>query len=40
MNSHSTFDLAESLRQEGIVDTHFHVGPELIRRRYDIAELA
>jgi len=40
MNTNSTFDLAESLRQEGIVDTHFHVGPELIRRRYDIAELA
>lgn len=40
MNNHATLDLAERLREEGVVDTHFHVGPELIRRRYDIAELA
>jgi hypothetical protein len=40
MNEHATLDLAEKLREEGVVDTHFHVGPELIRRRYDIMELA
>jgi hypothetical protein len=40
MNDHATLDLAEKLREEGVVDTHFHVGPELIRRRYDIMELA
>ncbi len=33
-------DLAERLREAGIVDTHFHVGPELLPRRYDVAELA
>jgi hypothetical protein len=36
----STLDLAEKLREAGVVDTHFHVGPEFIRRRYDVAELA
>ncbi|MFM1868922.1 MAG: hypothetical protein RL591_2330 [Planctomycetota bacterium] len=39
-DAHHTIDLADRLREAGIVDTHFHVGPELIRRRYDIAELA
>jgi len=33
-------DLAERLREAGIVDTHFHIGPELLPRRYDVAELA
>lgn len=33
-------DLAERLRDGGIVDTHFHIGPELMPRRYDVAELA
>ena len=33
-------DLAELLRERGVVDTHFHVGPELLPRRYDVAELA
>lgn len=36
----SPLDIVETLREAGIVDTHFHVGPELIRRRYDVAELA
>ena len=35
-----TLDLAEKLREAGVVDTHFHVGPELVRRRYDVGELA
>jgi hypothetical protein len=33
-------DLAEQLREAGIVDTHFHIGPELLPRRYDVVELA
>jgi Family of unknown function (DUF6282) len=40
MENKSTLDLAEKLREAGVVDTHFHVGPEFIRRRYDVAELA
>lgn len=41
MNAQSSdTKLADLLREEGVVDTHFHVGPELIRRRYDVAELA
>ena len=33
-------DLAETLRAAGVVDTHYHVGPELIVRRYDVKSLA
>ena len=33
-------DLAAQLRQAGIVETHYHVGPELMPRRYDVAALA
>ena len=33
-------ELAERLVARGIVETHFHVGPELLPRRYDVAELA
>jgi hypothetical protein len=33
-------DLAERLHAAGVVDTHFHVGPELLPRRYDAVELA
>ena len=32
--------LAELLKEAGVVDTHYHVGPELIPRRYDVASLA
>lgn len=36
--------IADALRQElrdaGVVDTHYHVGPELIVRRYDVKSLA
>jgi hypothetical protein len=36
--------LAQSLREElqeaGVVDTHYHIGPELIARRYDVKSLA
>ena len=32
--------LTEALREEGVVDTHYHVGPELIVRRYDVKTLA
>lgn len=33
-------DLAERLHAAGVVDTHFHIGPELLPRRYDAFELA
>jgi len=33
-------DLAEQLAEAGIIDTHFHVGPELLPRLYDVADLA
>ena len=33
-------DLAERLHAAGVVDTHFHIGPELLARRYDVIELA
>ncbi len=36
----TTENLAESLRTAGVVDTHYHVGPELIVRRYDVKALA
>lgn len=32
--------LFEELRQAGVVDTHYHIGPELIARRYDVKSLA
>ncbi len=32
--------LKEELRAAGLVDTHYHVGPELIIRRYDVKTLA
>jgi hypothetical protein len=32
--------LVEALRSCGIVDTHYHVGPELLPRRYDVVSLA
>jgi Family of unknown function (DUF6282) len=32
--------LFERIRAAGIVDTHYHVGPELVDRRYDVATLA
>lgn len=32
--------LFEAIRARGIVDTHYHVGPELVDRRYDVATLA
>jgi hypothetical protein len=32
--------LKEELREAGVVDTHYHVGPELIVRRYDVKTLA
>src|SRR4029079_3342502 len=32
--------LREELRDAGLVDTHYHVGPELIVRRYDVKTLA
>lgn len=32
--------LQEELKHAGIVDTHYHVGPELLPRRYDIKTLA
>jgi hypothetical protein len=32
--------LTEALRAAGVVDTHYHVGPELIVRRYDVKSLA
>lgn len=38
--STAALDLTDRIRGEGLVDTHFHVGPELIPRRYDVAELA
>jgi hypothetical protein len=33
-------DLEQILRAEGLVDTHYHVGPELFPRRYDVLGLA
>ena len=32
--------LPQALREAGVVDTHYHVGPELIVRRYDVKMLA
>lgn len=33
-------ELFRQIRSDGIVDTHYHVGPELVDRRYDVATLA
>ncbi|MFO1067895.1 MAG: DUF6282 family protein [Geminicoccaceae bacterium] len=33
-------ELFQAIRARGIVDTHYHVGPELVDRRYDVASLA
>jgi hypothetical protein len=33
-------ELFASIKRQGIVETHFHVGPEFVDRRYDIADLA
>ena len=33
-------DLKDRLKDAGVVDTHYHVGPELIVRRYDVKSLA
>ena len=33
-------NFSETLRAAGVVDTHYHVGPELIVRRYDVKSLA
>lgn len=35
-----TTALREELKEAGVVDTHYHVGPELIARRYDVKTLA
>lgn len=35
-----SWKIAERLQEEGVVDTHFHVGPELLPRRYDVKDLA
>jgi hypothetical protein len=35
-----TSTLPQALREAGVVDTHYHVGPELIVRRYDVKMLA
>jgi hypothetical protein len=32
--------LSNELLDSGIVYTHFHVGPELLDRRYDVSALA
>ncbi len=33
-------NLEATLRTSGVVDTHYHVGPELVVRRYDVKTLA
>lgn len=33
-------ELGQVLHTAGVVDTHYHVGPELITRRYDVKSLA
>ena len=38
--SSKSLRVAERLQEEGVVDTHFHVGPELLPRRYDVKDLA
>jgi Family of unknown function (DUF6282) len=40
MQDNDTSGLVEKLREAGVVDTHFHIGPEFVRRRYDVSELA
>jgi hypothetical protein len=39
-NSLRAASLAEALCNGGLVDTHYHIGPELLPRRYDVAALA
>ena len=39
MGTESTFDRA-ALAELGVIDVHVHVGPELVRRRYDVLTLA
>ena len=39
-NSRAIDSLAVELSQAGVTDTHFHIGPELLPRRYDVAGLA
>src|SRR4029079_13433096 len=36
----TTAALREELRRAGVIDTHYHIGPELIVRRYDVKSLA
>lgn len=36
----SAGELKEHILEKGIVETHYHVGPELIPRRYNVATLA
>lgn len=36
----ATPDLVSQLRRAGVVETHYHIGPELLPRRYDVAALA
>ena len=38
--SNALIALREELRDAGLVDTHYHVGPELIVRRYHVKTLA
>ncbi|MDH3472471.1 MAG: amidohydrolase [Rhodospirillales bacterium] len=33
-------EIGDTLRSAGVVDTHYHVGPELVVRRYDVKTLA
>lgn len=33
-------ELFERIKRQGIVETHFHIGPEFVDRRYDVADLA
>ncbi|WP_137391108.1 DUF6282 family protein [Rhodoligotrophos defluvii] len=36
----STEEIRQLLQSAGVVDTHYHVGPELVIRRYDVKSLA
>lgn len=40
MHTWNTDELRATLLTAGIVDTHYHVGPELLPRRYDVKTLA
>lgn len=39
-SSFDAIELREALRENGLVDTHYHIGPELLPRRYNVATLA